>query len=80
MQRPARQRERHLSAFLSEFKATDTETPLCSREDGRARLRKIKKKTEGNLASAATARPGLDWETPVCQSGAMATLPIPQSG
>lgn len=37
MQRPARQRERHLSAFWSKFKATDTEMLLHSREDERVR-------------------------------------------
>lgn len=37
MQRPARQRERRLSALFSEFKAADSETRLRSGEGGRAR-------------------------------------------
>lgn len=52
----------------------------CSGEDKhtqeRTHTRSQAEKTEGNLASAATARPGLERETPVCQSGAMATLPL----
>lgn len=69
-----------LVSVLSEFEATDTETPVCLREDvcacasaqSRQKLKAIWLQLQ-QLALGLT-------EKHLCQSGAMATLPILQSG
>lgn len=80
MHRLARQRDRHLSAILNGLRAAYCRMWACLKEEKPSTRTHIRTQSSWRLKAIwlrlQQLALGLNEETPVCQSGAMATLPV----